>query len=298
MFWFKVKIHCWTLPRHFALPFFLGATLLGVVLAGEELSSANTILACLLIFFIASGGHSFNTYLDTVVTKLDDPGDAHSVEKAYSAGSVVINEGWATPKEVLINALSWYVLALIPGIWLAITATPWILIPLFYGMAVTFMYSPSKFTFLHEVVLASGPVAGAAIGALSTGTGQWVDAVLVSIPLVLIFSFAGLAIDEYPDAAQNLAKGVKSMAYRVYECGFSLPLYVMLWIFTAFLLQILFIVTDILKPLTSITFILLPFVISASVFLGKETSFKKAAMIIVAVGMLYPFLLLVGQVIS
>lgn len=293
----KLKIHLWTLGRWFALPFFGGATLIGAVLAGGSLTSLSTWLAFAAAALAMAGGHSFNTYLDTVWTKLD-LGESHSVEKGYTAGSVVIGEGWASEKEVLANALGWYVLALIPGLWLAITITPWILVPLIYGMAVTFIYCWSKFSYFHELVLASGPVAGAIIGALSTGTGKWLNPLLVSIPIVLIFSYAGLALDEYPDARQNLAKGVKSLAYKVWQYGYDLPTYVMLWVFSAFLIQLSFITVGILKPLSALTLIILPPAIGASIFLKKEATFKKAALGIVGIAMLYPILLLLGEVLG
>jgi len=297
MYWSKVKIHVWTLGRWFALPFFGVTTLIGVVLAGGSLSSLDTWLAFIATAFLMCGGHSWNTYLDSFWTKLDTK-DSHSVEKSYTAGSVVITEGWATGKEVLFNAIGWYIAGLIPVIILAIKVTPWILIPALYGMVITFLYSPSKFTYFHELVLASGPITGAVLGALSTGTGEWLNALLVSIPIVLIFSYAGLGLDEYPDAGANLKKGVKSLAYKVWEYGYDLPTYVMLWIFFAFLIQLFFIMVGILSPLTALTFIVLPPVIGASVFLKKEATFKKGALSVVFIAMFYPILLLVGQVVG
>lgn len=309
----KLRIHVWTLGRWFALPFFGGAILMGAVLAGGSLTSLNTWLAFAAGILLMAGGHSFNTVLDTVWTKLDSSPDSHSVEKGYSAGSVVISEGRASVKEVTINAIVWYLLALVPAILLAIRVTPLVLIPVIYGMAITFMYAPSKFTYFHELVLGTGPIAGAILGALSAGTGHWLTPLLVTIPNVLIFSYAGLALDEYPDAGANLKKGVKSLAYKVWQCDYNLILYVMLWLISAFLLQLFLINIGILKPLTAITLVILPFFIGASVTLdwegAKEHSlegdlpdsveaFKKAAMFLVVLGMLYPVLMLVGQVLG
>lgn len=290
----KVRTHIWTLGRWFALPFFGGAVLVGGVIAGGSIANANLWLAFAAAALLMAGGHSLNTYLDTAWTKLDTI-DMHSVEKGYTAGSVVITEGWATEKEVLANGIVWYALGLIPSIILAVKVTPFILIPVVYGMAVTFLYAPSKFTYFHELVLASGPVAGAIMGALSVG-GNWVEALIISIPIVLIFSYAGLGLDEYPDAAANLPRGVKSLAYKVWEYDFDLPLYIMLWVFTAFLVQLFLIGVGILAPLTALTLLVLPFAIGGSVFLKK--TFKKAARFIVVVAMFYPVLLLIGQIIG
>jgi 4-hydroxybenzoate polyprenyltransferase len=306
----KISIHLWTLGRWFALPFFGGATLIGVVLAGGGLTSLNSWLAFATAALLMAGGHSFNTYLDTVWTHLDTP-DSHSVEKGYTAGSTVIVGGWASEKEVLANALSWYALGLIPGIWLAVTVTPWVLIPIVYGMAVTFIYCWSKFSYFHEAVLASGPVAGAVLGALSTGTGDWINALLVSIPIVLIFSYAGLALDEYCDAYTNLQKGVNSLAYKIWEYKFALVNYIFFWVLLAYIIQTLFIAIGLLDAWSSITFILWPFIIAFLVMLKPKADtvrenptsnkalveFNKSAMLIVMIAAFYPILLLVGEII-
>jgi len=294
----KVRIHILVLPRWAFLPFFGICTLLGVVLAKGSLGALNTWLAFITTMLLMAGGHSFNTLLDTVWTKLDNPEHEHSVEKGYAAGSVVISERFASPKEVLINALCWNAVSLVPGIILAIRVTPFVLIPIFFGMAVTFMYSPSKFSYFHEIVLASGVVAAAVIGSLSTGTGEWIRSMLITIPLCLIFSFAGLGLDEYPDSEANLKQGVKSLAYQVWKQDFDLALYIMLWVFLAYMVQIFFIEISWLKPLTGLTFIVLPFAIAASVFLKKEATFKKAALAMVVIAMAYPLLLLLGQAIK
>jgi len=165
----KLKAHLITLPRWFGVPFFGITLLIGAILAGGTLSDINVWIAFISGMLVMAGGHSFNTYLDTVWTKLDLPETGEvSVEKGYAGGCGVISGGILSPREVLVNAISWYVLSLIPGIILALWVTPWILLPMFLGMCVTFWYSWSKFNYTHELALASGPVIGAVIGALST----------------------------------------------------------------------------------------------------------------------------------
>lgn len=291
----KLKVHLWTLGRWFGLPFFGATTLIGVILAGGSLSDINTWLAFAATALIMAGGHSFNTFLDSEWTKLDVI-ESHSVEKAYTAGSVVITEGWASARAVLINGIAWYVLGCVPTVVLGLRSTPLVWIPVGYGMLVTVLYSISKFSFFHEAVLASGVSAGAVLGAFSVGSGDWVRPVLVSIPIVMIFSYAGLALDEWPDAPANLSVGVKSLAFKVYEYEYDLATYVMLWVISAFLVQLLFIEVGWLKPLTGLTLVILPPAIAISVFLKKR--FKPAAMALVAVAMLFPILVLVGQLLG
>ena len=295
----KLKAHLWTLGRFFALPFF-GVTLLcGAVIAGGSLGDINVWLAFITVTFIMAGGHSFNTLLDTEWTKLDK-GEDTSVSKGYAAGTNVINSGILTAREVLANALTWYAIGAIFLAILAVRTTPMVFIPGVLGMLVTFWYSKSKFTtWSHELALAAGPLIAAVMGALSTGTGEWINALLVSLPIGLIFSFAGLAIDEYPDAEANLKKGVKSLPYKVWEYGFDLSTYLMVWFMFAYVVQVFYVAADILAPLTGLTFVLVPPLMGLCVHLKgayeRPAEFKKLALAIVVVAAFYPVLLLVGQ---
>jgi len=295
----KLKAHLWTLGRFFALPFF-GVTLLcGAVIAGGSLGDLNVWLAFIAVTFVMAGGHSFNTLLDTEWTKLDK-GEDTSVSKGYAAGTNVINSGILTAREVLANALTWYAIGTIFLAILAVRTTPMVFIPGVIGMLVTFWYSKSKFTtWSHELALAAGPLLAAVLGALSTGSGEWVNSFLIALPIVLVFSYAGLALDEHPDAEANLKKGVKSLPYKVWEFGFDLSSYLLFWFFLAYLVQVFFIAVDILAPLTGLTFVLLPLLIGLCVYLKgtytKPDTFKKFALAIVVTAACYPILLLVGQ---
>jgi len=308
----KLKAHLWTLGRFFATPFF-GVTLLcGAVIAGGSLGNIDVWLAFIAVTFVMAGGHSFNTLLDTEWTKLDKPDPQArqftsgrstpgvSVSKGYAAGTNVINSGILTAREVLANALTWYALGTIFLVIVAIKVTPWILLTGVLGMLVTFWYSKSKFTtWSHELALASGPLLAAVLGALSTGTGEWVNSFLVALPIVLIFSFAGLALDEHPDAEANLKKGVKSLPYKVWEFGVDLSSYLLFWFFLAYMVQVFYVAVDILAPLTGLTFILVPLFVGLCVYLKgayeNPAKFRKLALAIVVVAAFYPILLLVGQ---
>jgi len=298
----KLKAHLWTLGRFFALPFF-GVTLLcGAVIAGGSLGDLNVWLAFIAVTFVMAGGHSFNTLLDTVWTKLDS-GEDTSVSKGYAGGCNVITDGILSPREVLANALTWYAIGTIFLAILAVRTTPLVFIPGVIGMLVTFWYSKSKFTtWSHELALAAGPLLAAVMGALSTGSGEWVNSFLVALPIVLIFSYAGLALDEHPDAEANLKKGVKSLPYKVWEFGFDLSSYLLFWFFLAYLVQVFYITVNILVPLTGLTFILLPLLIGLCVYLKgaytRPDTFKKFALAIVVTAACYPILLLVGQAVG
>ena len=292
----KLKAHLVTAPRWFAAPFFLGALLCGVVLAQGSLGSLNTWLAFICGAFLMAGGHSFNTLLDWYAG-LDKSTDG-SVEKGYAGGCGLISGGILSTREVLLNALGWYVLALIPGLVLVARTSLWMLLPILLGMAISFWYSKGKFNWTHELALASGPVIAALLGALSTGTGLWVHPILAAVPISVIFAFAGLALDEYPDAEANLKKGVKSLAYKVWEYKVDLGSYLLTWLIFAFVVQVLLISVGVLAPLSALTFLVIPPFVAGCVFLKSAVSFRKVATSIVITAMFYPLLLLLGQVVG
>ena len=243
-----------------------------------------------------AGGHRFNTLLDWC-TGLDRPEEG-SVEKDYAGGCRLIVDGILSPREVLINASAWYLLALIPAIMLAIRVTPWVMAPVILGMLITGWYSFGKFNWTHEMALASGPIIGAILGAMSAGTGILWPAILAVVPISVIFSFAGLALDEHPDAEANLKKNVKSLAYKVWEFKVDLGTYLITWFIIAYVFQVLLIGIGILAPLTALTFILVPLFMGECVFLKSKVPFEKVAAVIVVTAAFYPVLLLVGQVLG
>jgi len=151
----KIKAHLFTLPRWFAAPFFGCSLLMGAVLAGGL--GANAWIALVGGLLIMAGGHSFNSFLDYAWTGLDkgEVGE-RSAEKDYAGGQSIIALGIVSEREVLFNAISWYILALAPLIYLAINVS-WIILPLaIAGMLITFWYACGKFNWTHETALAAG----------------------------------------------------------------------------------------------------------------------------------------------
>ena len=172
---------------------------------------------------------------------------------------------------------------------------PFILLVAFFGMLITFWYVKAKFNYTHELALGCGvgPIA-LLLGMFSVGGNPpWVTGLVASVPIAIILSFAGLALDEWPDAEANLKKGVKSIAYKVWEYNVDLGSYLAWWIGAMYVYQVFLISIGILAPLTGITFILLPIFFGLSVMLKGE--FEKFAPVYVIVGALYPILLVVGQ---
>lgn len=293
----KLKAHLWTLPRWFAAPFFGSVVLLGAVLAGGI--NNNAWMAMVAGLLVMAGGHSFNSFLDYSWTGLDKGElEDRSAEKDYCGGQNIIEAGIVTPREVAFNALAWYLLSVAPAVYLAVNVGWPILVVWLLGLLITFWYSKSKFNWTHELALATGagPLA-ALLGMYGvTSSPDWLAGILASLPVAILFSFAGLALDEWPDAKANLKKGVKSLAYKVWEYKVDLPTYLITWFTFTYIFQLFLIIINVLSPVTFITFILVPVLIPCTVFLRKY--FRKTAGILVMVAALYPILVLAGQILG
>jgi len=293
----KIKAHLWTLPRWFAIPFFGSSILIGAVMAGGI--NRNAWLGLVAGLLVMAGGHAWNSFLDYAWTGLDK-GEAvdRSAEKDYTGGQNLIENGIVSLKEVVFNAVGWYVLALIPTIYLAITVT-WAIVPVVVaGMLVTFWYSWGKFNWTHETALAVGvgPLA-VFIGMISVNPNPpWLTGLIVSVPTAVILCYLGLAFDEWPDAEANIKKGVKSLAYKVFEYGIALEWYVMSWFLFVYIYQVFLITAGLLAPMTAITFFVFPGLIACLVLL--KGNFRKVGGYLVLIAALYPILLLVGQAIG
>jgi 1,4-dihydroxy-2-naphthoate octaprenyltransferase len=290
----KIKVHLWTLPRWFALPVFGAPAILGGLLSGGM--TLNSWLGVVGTMLVMAGGHSFNSYLDYSWTGLDR-GDAaeRSAEKDYAGGQSVIAAGLVTSREVALNAIAWYVLALVPLVYVAVNVGWPILVIGLLGFLITFVYARSKFNWTHEIVLgaAAGPLAVMAGMFATTSSPPWLRGLTASVPSGVLISFIGLTIDEWPDAEANLKKGVKSIAYKVWENGVSLQWYLSSWVLFMLLYQVFLISIGILVPLSAISFVVWPILMAFMVLLKQD--FRKWAGRFVMAGVAYPALLVLGQ---
>ena len=290
----KLKVHLWTLPRWFALPLFGGSAILGGLLSGGM--TVNSWLGVMGALLVMAGGHSFNSFLDYSWTGLDRGEELErSAEKDYSGGQSVIAIGLVSSGEVALNAIGWYSLGLIPLIYVAINVGWQILLIGVLGMLVTFAYAKSKFNWTHEVVLgaAAGPLAVLAGMFATTSDPSWLTGLAASVPSAILISFVGLTVDEWPDAEANLKKGVKSIAYKVWEYGISLEWYVSAWLLFMFIYQVMLIAIGILVPLSAISFFVWPFLMGFLVLMKQD--FRRWAGRFVIVGVMYPVLMVLGQ---
>ena len=293
----KVKAHLWTLPRWFAAPFFGSAVIFGALFADKL--TTNSLLALIAGLLVMAGGHSFNSFLDYAWTGLDKgPLGERSVEKDYCTGQSLLANGVLSLKEVLFNALGWYFLGAIFLVYLSLRVGWIVFIIGVSGMLVTFWYSKAKFNWTHELSLGvgCGPLPIALGMAAAGGSPPWLRGVLAGVPPAIMLSFAGLALDEWPDAEANLRRGVKSVAYKVWESGAALEWYLSAWFLFMYLFQVLLISVGILAPLSGLSFLAWPFLMACLVFTKKN--FRKAAGGVVIAGAAFQVLLVVGQAIG
>jgi 1,4-dihydroxy-2-naphthoate octaprenyltransferase len=290
-----LKVHLWTLPRWFTAPFFALSTLMGAALAGSI--TLDSWLGVVGILLIMAGANSFNSFLDYAWTGLDrGETEDRSGEKIYTAAQNLVARGEVSLKAIVINALGWYLLALAILVYLAFQRGLPVLVAGSFGLLITFWYSWGKFNWTHELALAIGvgPIS-ALVGMLATNAeADWVHGILGAIPFSIVFSFCGLALDEWPDAEADLKKGVKSLIHKVWEYGISLEWYLTSWVSFLLVYQLLLIILGIYKPLTGLTFLIWPLMIACIIFLKRN--FKSATNAIFLVGFLYFVILIVTQV--
>jgi len=293
----KIKAHLFTLPRWFAIPFFGSAVLLGAVLAGGI--NSNAWLAFIAAVLVMAGGHAFNSFLDYAWTGLDkgEVGE-RSAEKDYTGGQSIIEAGIVSARETAINGTVCYALSAIPMSFLILRVGWQVVVLWVIGMLITFWYAKAKFNWTQELAIgsAAGPVA-VLLGMFAiTPNPDWVSGLIISFPLSITLGFGDMPLDEWEDAEANLRKGVKSIAYKVWEYKIDLGFYMLTWMVLAYTYQVFLIAIGQLAPLTGLTFIVFPFLVACTVFL--KANFRKAAAGFMLAVSFYPILLLVGQLLG
>ncbi|MBA7648393.1 hypothetical protein ES703_56179 [subsurface metagenome] len=255
-------------------------------------------------------GHSQNSYIDWVVglDSIEKDYTGGSVEKGYTGGCGILKV--LSVRELILNFIGWGVAGLIVCGVIASRVTPYIFIPAVLGLAVPYFYTKGKFSWYHETALATGIVLAGVTGMFAVNPSpDWWVGLVVALPIAILLCYLGLAFDEYLDAYANLKKGVKSIAYKVWEYKFDLFLYLVSWFIIAYTFQVFLIVIGFLKPLTALSFICFPFLLGGLVLLkpyadavrenpldkGAQDGFNKVGKILVLILMFYPILMLVGQ---
>ncbi|GAI23186.1 unnamed protein product, partial [marine sediment metagenome] len=228
-------------------------------------------------------------------------------------GCGVIAEGLSSLKGVVFNFIGWTVAGLIVAAILYLRVTPYIFIPLVLGLGVPYFYTRGKFSWYQETSLAIGVVLAAVAGMFAVDASpEWWQGIIVSLPMAVLLTYLGLALDEYPDAYANLKKGTKSLAYRVWESKFDLATYIIAWLIIIYSFQVFLVAIGLLVPLTMISLFIFPFIMAGLVFLKPHADalrdnptdstalkgFTATAKLVVVIAMVYPVLIVVGQAIG
>jgi len=317
----KIKLALFTLERWFAWIFFFASFGLGAYLAGGNFGELKVWMGVIMVTGLMCYGHCVNSILDYWVGLDSGEANDRSVEKNYSGGQSVLATKQCSITFISIVASVWAVIAVGCAYWFILNGQPIMMAMWALGMMVPWAYTPAKFTtWAHELVLGIG------VGPLATMSGMFaisnhppvIAGLLVSIIPMVVLSFAGLSLDEFPDASANLKKGVKSLAYKVWEHSDDLKIwdgeatfwartkivksysllrwYLTSWLLMLFGFQVFLIQLGILKPLTGLGFIMFPPILCSLVFLKNQ--FNKTAAIIVILAAVYLILILVGQIVG
>ncbi len=204
----KLKVHLLVLPRWFGLPTALCAVALGGLLVG----AGGVSLALVLVSgaLVMAQAHSFNTLLDYSWTGFDKGGPGErSRPKAYTTGQSVIASGLVSPREVLANALAWWVLSAVPLIFLN---SPWIWLPWALACLCTFGYSWGKLHWLCEFFLGFGFATCAVwLGMAAAGQPDWGKGLLASVPFFILWGYLAESVDQALDWEPNWPRGLRNI---------------------------------------------------------------------------------------
>lgn len=286
-----------TLPRWFALPAAVCAVVLGGLL--EDAPLGNMLLAILVGVFLMAGAHSFNTFLDFVWTKLDQGEvDERSRPKEYTVGQQPLSTGEMKPHEVLVNALGWYVISLVPTLILAFTVTPWILLPWTLSALTTFFYSWGKLHYLCEIALGLGFGSfSVMLGASASGSPNLFIAALAGLPFFILWGFAAEVVDQATDAEVNWKKGLRNIGGWAWRNHIS-PMLLALWLINvSYLVQIGLIMAGVLHPYSMLSLIATPLFAYGAAMAGDQ--FNRTGILLMLSGVFVHMIgLVVGQAIG
>jgi 1,4-dihydroxy-2-naphthoate octaprenyltransferase len=277
------KARAWILAcRPFAYPWLLVNTLLGVCLAGFDVTK--WLLAFAATALVLTSGHFFNAWWD--YARGLDRVEGGSKAKPYTAGSQVLPRGWLSLGTVKASTFALLALAL-PLLILA-PARPDVYALFALGVLCAFAYSLwLKPKGLGEVGLFLGH--GLATTSFAYALARPLDLAGLAAGVLLGF-WAGViyTIDQWQDVETDFARRVKSLAYLMFRANFRPS---MLWMFLvtgAFTLQFGFVLlkalpagtllTLLLLPLSHVVAILLDYRFDRGVILGLACMFAFAAL--------------------
>ncbi len=260
----KVKI--WLMEVR--APFFTATIipiLLGTAVAFNLTGSVDWALFSLTILggiLLHAGANVINDYFDH---KTQNDEINQEFVRPFTGGSRLIQEKQLTPKQVLIGALILLSLGSLIGIYLVLKIG-WVILAIgIFGVLSAFFYVEPHINLVGRGV--GETLIGLNFGVLMTFGAFYVQTqnfswlpIIASLPVALLIS-AVLYINEFQDAVADQAVGKNHLVVRLGKRkavnGFT---FLMLITYVAVLLGV---VTDILPPITLISFLTLPIAFKA-----------------------------------
>ncbi len=292
----EVYTHLWVLPRWFALPVSTAAVVLGGVISGA--SVIQLVIVSIIAAALLAWSHTMNSWNDFFITDFDKGTvGERSHTKPYTAGQNLLAEGYSQGK-ILANAFAFLAIALgLTGYSLiSMGVAPLILVPVLLTIPVTFAYSYGKKYWLPETVLliSVGPIAGL-MGASIADIPNIIPAMLATIPIGILFGFAGETFDQWWDADANWDKGLRNIGAWVWHKNAKIETPILVFMFLTEILHLALIVFGVLSLRG--WWALIPVVVAAF-FLGGEVQ-RKTVQVMALLGLmsLYAVLTVVGEVI-
>lgn len=270
----RFAVHLGILPRWFAAPVVLLAILLGSLLAGGPTWA--TGLALLAGLLLMASLHSLNTWTDWR-TGVDAPLSAdsplRSTKKWYTSGSQAIAAGWATPRGVLVNALSWLALATASVAVLAWQAgSGWPFLGWGLGLVFGGLYSPVwKYKGFPEACgLFAFGAGGMALGYSSvTGEMDLARVFLVGVGVSGPWA-ASWVVDQAVDAPSDLRKGVYNIGTLAYVTGYPMWAHILFGVSLSYMMILFLIQIGFLSPWAFMSIGAVPLWVLTLAWLNKD----------------------------
>ncbi len=216
----KKKLHNWfTEMRAPFLPASVIPITLGTAIAWYHLGAVHIgyfLLALIAGLSLHVGANIMNDYLDH---KNGNDEANREFLRPFSGGSRMIQMGLLSPLEVLGEALFFFLIASIIGIYLTWVAGPYVLVLGLVGMISGIFYTGKRFSWLNTGIgeiligLNFGPLM--ALGAYYVQTQQfsWLP-IIASVPVGILIT-AVLYINEFPDYNADKAVGKRTWVVRL-----------------------------------------------------------------------------------
>jgi len=284
----KEKIKAWFVSlRAFAAPWMLVNCLLGVALAGFDLSA--WILAFGITTSILFAGHLLNNIRD--FQRGLDKVEEGSEEKAYTSASKILPSGILSVRTMLTSALAFVGFGTsLLLIYCPVRPDVWLLF--FLGLIMTCSYHDwFKPKGLPEIPLFLGH--GFAVTAFAYSLVETVSLTAISAGILLgLFAASASTLDAWKDVETDYAKKVKGLAWTIAQANLPISQYWMGSLMMIYAVQMGMVLMGLLPSVTLLTVFLLPLGHLTGIILERD--FDKGVVLMLLVMWSFSILMSLG----